>query len=641
MLENLSDVTTESHNGLKNKKKKKKRTRRENFKPPNNLTILEMNQIVDDLQQNLAVAIRSSEEDLILKAVNKIIRSNICRAHAVYRTISSKGARTPGFNDPTRLNTQKQYNALLSSLWKIIKHPDRYKASPLSRIYLPKSKGGMRPISIPTYLDRTVQTFYNTILDVFQEETADKKSFGFRKFRSPGWAAKSIILAFWSRKSLKPPKRIIELDIAKCFDNINHDFILNNVASVKINGKTIQVIPQSIMKSWLKQGFFDKNAEYVDQNILQPTDVGVPQGGTISPTIMNMVLNGIENCLEFPYDPIIGPNSQYYRIIRFADDLLLLLGSKDNIQIALQQLNTFLQPRGLTLAPNKMRIVVTQGHPFNFVGYKFISYTNHGKEKIYSYPPKEALSKLFEKLRDILPRNKQYIYKKGKYIRIPCPTPKLAFWQANAILRGWLNFYRCSNASDTFSYVKFRTFHIARKFLYFYMSLGNKYKINKKVQATVLYQDMWTKYLKKHPNRNERWWCIPNGKKPIWLIHPQDYGIENPSIIEGKSAYHPEDREVLLTKALGWKFGFRGQVYKKSKGICKCCNLPIGEENFQIHHILPVKYKGTYALNNVIPLCIPCHHLVTNAVRNTDTPNIIDLINRGILSSKLIEILNL
>ena len=129
-----------------------------------------MNQVVDELQQNLAVAIRSSNEDQILKAINKIKRSNTCRAHAVYRTISSKGAKTPGFNDPKRLSTQKQYNALLSSLWKIIKHPDKYKASPLSRIYLPKPKGGMRPISIPTYLDRTVQTFYNIILDVFQEE---------------------------------------------------------------------------------------------------------------------------------------------------------------------------------------------------------------------------------------------------------------------------------------------------------------------------------------------------------------------------------------------------------------------------------------------------------------------------------------
>ena len=422
---------------------------------------------------------------------------------------------------------------------------------------------------------------------------------------------------------------------------INHDYILNNVASTKIDGKNIQIIPQSIMKSWLKQGFFDKNAEYVDQNILQPTEVGVPQGGTISPTIMNMVLNGIENCIELPFDPVIGPNSQYYKIIRFADDLLLLLGSKDNIQTSLTQLNTFLKPRGLELAPNKMKIIITPGHPFNFVGYKFISYTKHGTDQFFSYPPKEAISKLFEKLKEIMPRRKQFVFKKGKYKRIPCPTPKLAFWQANAVLRGWLNFYRCTNASDTFSYIKFRTFHIARKYLYFYMSLGNKYKIKKKVQAIQLYQDMWQNFLIKHPNRNERWWCIPNGKKPVWLIHPQDYHIEYPSIIEGKSAYHPDDREILQQKALGWKFGFRGQIYKRARGMCKCCGLPIGEENFQIHHILPVQYHGTYAINNVIPLCISCHQSVTNAMRNKDLPSITDFITRGNLSLHLVELLKL
>ena len=96
---------------------------------------------------------------------------------------------------------------------------------------------------------------YNIILDVFQEqeETAYKRSFGFRKFRSPGWANKTTHLAFWNRKTMGPPKYCLSLDIAKCYDTIDHKFILEKFGIVELDDKTepIITISKPILLSWL------------------------------------------------------------------------------------------------------------------------------------------------------------------------------------------------------------------------------------------------------------------------------------------------------------------------------------------------------------------------------------------------------
>lgn len=256
--------------------------------------------IVLGLQNILARVIRDGNVPKIKETISKILRSKICHAYSVFRVISASGSKTPGIKDTNRPTSQKEYETLISAIWQTIKKPNNYRASPLARIYLPKPNGSLRPISIPTYFDRALQHLFNIILDVFQEEYADPRSFGFRKLRSPGWAAKSIILTLWTRKSQGPPKFAIQLDIEKCFDKISHLFILTNVARVTIKNQIIDIIPQNIMKSWLSQGFFDLHGELAPQTEYQPTKEGVPQGGPISPTISNMVLNGIENCVKLP-----------------------------------------------------------------------------------------------------------------------------------------------------------------------------------------------------------------------------------------------------------------------------------------------------------------------------------------------------
>ena len=165
------------------------------------------------------------------------------------------------------------------------------------------------------------------------------------------------------------------------------------------------------MKSWLKQEFLDRDSIFYDSLAFQPTDEGVPQGGPISPTIMNMTLNGIEKAINLnrvkkltlkkrsKKKHISKLDPKYYLLIRFADDCILLMNSKKYIQKAIKQLNSFLKPRGLKLNAEKTIEVETLKSPFSFVGYQFKILKKNGKFKIYSlfflYQKKTA-SRIFD-----------------------------------------------------------------------------------------------------------------------------------------------------------------------------------------------------------------------------------------------------
>jgi retron-type reverse transcriptase len=208
-----------------------------------------------------------------------------------------KGFRSKGFSE-TIPSTNEDYGNLIKELWQIIKKPNLYKSKPLKRTLVPKPKGGLRPISVPTYIDRALQHLFRFGLDVVCEEYSDPNSFGFRPFRSPGWASKAVTLAFWSRKNFGPPSFAIEFDVAKCYDTIDHDYILNHAGIIKIQEKNLITIPREILTQWLKCGYILSDDK--GKTILETT--GVPQGGPISPTICNIVFNGLEPFMKQQID---------------------------------------------------------------------------------------------------------------------------------------------------------------------------------------------------------------------------------------------------------------------------------------------------------------------------------------------------
>lgn len=704
------------------KTKTKQRTR-EPFQFPYNLSIGESKSVILKLQSTLAEAIRLRNKELIISSVKKITRSKTAIYWAVYRTISSQGARSPGYRDIPRPVTIEAYSLLARELWKTLKNPLSYRAKPLRRIFLEKpNNGGWRPISMPSYFDRCIQHLYLLILDVFQEETADYNSFGFRKFRSPGWASKGVTLALWQRKSSGPPKFALELDIAKCFDTIDHDYILNEVIVFKVESTSIEILPPFVVQQWLKQGYIDFKGQFDPKNMLLPTDKGVPQGGPISPTIMNMVLNGIEESIKPSIAPppaakkgILTPNlmsrktrllwfykdqpvfctfncdipaevdaviksskwwivepktsitsrllrgetkslwkwrytkideglnlfeefqvvsgNEYSKLFRFADDCVVLLDTLENKEAVTEKITDFLKPRGLQLNTKKTQLRILSKESFFFAGFEFRCLTRHGESHYYNFPPLRSLKNILQKVTSSLTLSS---------------SPYINFRKLNPILLGWLNFYRCANSATVFSYLKFRVFHIVRCFLLRFLSRDKRYKKSGKVDRTMVYQYMFKHFLLRESLlTTQKWWAIPAsenpsrgryGQKPYFLVNPSRISVKTPAIILGKSAYHPDDRISLLEKEVTWKWGLRGLILKRSKGIClscACCLVDDDSIPWNVHHRMPVEFGGTNEPSNLIPLCTHCHKKVTAAVRKRDHTAIEAFVALNLLSPRI------
>jgi retron-type reverse transcriptase len=683
----------------------KRQNKRERFILPNGDSIVNLKERVLKMQMELAVAIREKKISLIKKIVTRMLRSSDCRFLAVYRTISSKGARSKGINDLYIPKTNEQYLNLYKKLWEIIKHPNKYSSTPLKRVWLPKPNStDLRPISVPSYTDRAIQHLYLMVLEVFHEEMAEKNSFGFRPFRSPGWAAKAITLFIWSRKGFKPPKYAIQLDIRKCFDQISHKFLMENVGKTIISGEEISIINPNILNQWLTSGYIDVLGTLTPRT---QTIVGIPQGGPISPTMSNMVLNGIEEIITndnniqtpepnkihlSPEDKIIwkykgepvlctfGLDESEYRLpnfllrqmgllttkggisgaflkgsavnkkkdwsieyvnennsiskyrnslnesktalFRFADDCIIFANSQEKIQEILQKIDGFLAQRGLEINKSKTKIIdLHKGEKFNFVGFEFAITKTHGKWKVYNYPPDSKIKSLKQKIRSAI-----FAHRKNPYT---------CFYMVNSILRGWCNFYSTGNSKKIFSTLRRWIFTKIYRYLFKFYSLQSKFKkssqrrYKKAISAAVFKTNLLpTPY----SLTKSKWFAIPGeytpikrgDAKPYFLFNPGYVEVSTPSIITGKSCFHPIDRLDLQRKALFWQRGLLKTLLIKSKGNCKLCGCSLVDltEKPEIHHIKPKEYRGKLEFTNLAVLCHECHKSVSTAVQRKDLEEI-------------------
>jgi RNA-directed DNA polymerase len=161
----------------------------------------------------------------------------------------------------------------------------------------------MRPLGIPTMKDRAMQALYLLALEPVAETTADRRSFGFRPERA---TADAIVQCFTALATKRAPQWILEGDIKGCYDNISHDWLLVHIPT-----------DLAILKKWLKAG-------YMEDRQLFPTEAGTPQGGTISPTLANLVLDGLEATLKTAFGKrrLINGNRVCLQInyMRYADD---------------------------------------------------------------------------------------------------------------------------------------------------------------------------------------------------------------------------------------------------------------------------------------------------------------------------------
>jgi len=468
------------------------------------------------LQARIVKATRAGRWGKVKALQRLLTHSFTAKALAVKRVTDNQGKHTPGV-DGKIWSTPAAKSKAIASLQR-----QGYQPQPLRRVYIPKANGKLRPLGIPTMKDRAMQALHLLALAPVAETTADKNSYGFRPERSTADAIQQcfIVLSKGSAAAW-----VLEGDIKGCFDHISHDWMRQYILTDTV-----------VLQKWLGAG-------YIENRTLFPTEAGTPQGGIISPTLANLVLDGLEKLLDqtFQRRRVAGTTiNPKINLIRYADDFIITGATKDVLEKEVRPLvEQFLRERGLQLSPEKTCIThIDQG--FDFLGQHLRKFDG----TLLVKPSKKNTHAFLEKVRGIIDANKS-------------ASQESLIRQLNPVIRGWVNYHRHIVAADAFQRVDFE-----------------------------VWRRLWLWARRRHPEKSRRWvkdryfhaigphqWKFaadtgertPEGK-PIWLklVYASDTKIRRHIKIRAEAnPFDPDWQDYFAERAFRKKFG----IHRHEAGI--------------------------------------------------------------------------
>jgi RNA-directed DNA polymerase len=524
------------------------------------------------LQKRIYQASRRGDVKATRKLQRLLMKSLSARLLATRRvTQDNQGKKTAGVDGIKSLTPGQR--------WRMAKTLTiTGKAKPVRRVWIPKAGSDeMRPLGIPIMCDRALQTLVKMCIEPEWEARFEPNSYGFRPGRSCQDAIEAIFISINGKA-----KYVLDTDIAKCFDRIDHSALLK-----KLN---LNPSLRRQLKAWLKSGVVDKGELY-------PTEAGTMQGGTISPLLANVALHGLET--------VIAEKCTYKgskpKVIRYADDLVILHPEQEVIKQCQQVTREWLREMGLELKPGKTRITHTLAGKqpgFDFLGFHIRQYLvgkrKSGKNsqgqllgfKTYVKPSKAAIQRHSRELRDTIDSHRH-------------SKQEILMESLNPMIVGWSNYY-----SHVISSAVFR-------------SLDNL--VYEKLRGWAIYR---------HPKKNKHWimgryWRVDDGKG--WIFQPPDGGrqlrqhsrtpIHRHVKVQGLRS--PYDGDWLYwSKRLGRHPEVSPRTAKllqRQQGRCPECGLYFMDgDKLEVDHITPKRSGGNDTIHNRQLLHRHCHQMKTS-----------------------------
>ena len=595
------------------------------FKAPKSET--ELKKIQDEMYRITSKCIESKEIPKF-KGLVEIMSSEVVIMTAIHNIKANKGSKTPGIDQKIidKDYLQKDYYEVVTDIQNSFTN---YKPDMVRRKWIPKpGKQEKRPLGIPTIKDRIVQECVRLIIEPILEAQFFQHSYGFRPWRDTHMALERVkdqghrIGYYW----------IVEGDISRFFDNVNHTILIKKLYHMGIADRRILMI----IKEMLKAGIMDE---------CKKNELGTPQGGIISPILANVYLHQMDKWITREWENKVTQNNysskrnQYQSLhrysnlkpaylIRYADDWILLTDSKEHAEKWKYRISKFLETNlKLKLSDEKTLITNIKEKPIHFVGFTYKVIKEPSMRKGYKpvvRPQQERIDKkLLEIIQDI------------KMLRLPMTKENLieSISKINSKIRGIINYYSAANMVY-FSLAKYhrRITTVAmnslrRKGVIFKparevnnlialhsnystwipaIKLPNEQLIGITSPAFCKYQKTYNKNQEETPFSSKgRELHLKRTRKQLSLARMEEI-LQVPEII--KFNKYDKSKEIYNYEY----FMNRMYAFNRDKGRCKICGEPIiNGDKFHCHHIstnLPLQQINK--VQNLLSTHSKCNKLI-------------------------------